>query len=181
MELPPLNFGELKILGHGQDDIVQGIKQSLNILYQLTQTTNSNFQTIKTIAVLTKEVIIEIENIKKHLASLIRRYGANLNRTPEIFELAKRYCVLHAACACVQVWIYNKDLLRDYIARGEWLALCLNRLLSIFSPSRTLEVCFPDYIENAAQELLKLYKEDKLFSIIPLQLAQGKTSPLCSL
>ena len=30
-----------------------------------------------------------------------------------------------------------------------------------------------EYVENTAQELLKLYKEDKLFSIVPFQLAHS--------
>jgi hypothetical protein len=31
------------------------------------------------------------------------------------------------------------------------------------------------YIENVAQELVKLHQEDKLFSIVPIQLAKTNT------
>jgi hypothetical protein len=47
---------------------------------------------------------------------------------PADFSLARRYCVLHAAACCLQVWRSNRERLASEAAGGEWLALCLERL-----------------------------------------------------
>jgi hypothetical protein len=72
------------------------------------------------------------------------------------------------------MWLYNRQLLGEFFAQGEWLALSLHRLLRTLRP---LPYSISEaYKENLVQELLKLYREDKLFSIVPFQLAQSQTT-----
>ncbi|HAZ45253.1 MAG TPA: isovaleryl-CoA dehydrogenase, partial [Cyanobacteria bacterium UBA11371] len=61
-----------------------------------------------------------------------------------------------------------------FFAKGEWLVLSLARLLRSFRPWQNLTIS-PVYVENVAQELVKLYNEDKMFSIVPFQLAKTET------
>ena len=91
-----------------------------------------------------------------------------------MFEIAKKYCTLHAASACLHTWLYNRSILGEFFARGEWLVLSLHRLLRTLRPlPYTLSEV---YVENVAQELLKLYRENQHFSIVPFQLAPSQTT-----
>ena len=95
-------------------------------------------------------------------------------QSPELFEIAKKYCTLHAAVACLHMWIYNRKLLGEFFARGEWLVLSIHRLMRTIRP---MPYSISDvYIENVAQELVLLHRENKLFSIVPIQLAQESTN-----
>ena len=99
----------------------------------------------------------------------------------ESFELAKQYCQLHAAMACILMWIHNRELaeMGDFFAKGEWLVVSLHRLLSHFrmTPLLSSGELPAAYHENVAQELLRLHKADKMFSIVPFQLAQSQLAP----
>jgi hypothetical protein len=68
------------------------------------------------------------------------------------------------------MWIYNRKILGEFFAKGEWLVLSLHKLMRHF---RRLPyfVC-ETYNENLAQGLLQLYRENKMFSLIPFELAQ---------
>jgi hypothetical protein len=68
------------------------------------------------------------------------------------------------------MWLHNRETLGEFFAQGEWLVLCLQRLMAIFDPSRRLQAETP-YVANVARELVRRYEENRLFSIIPLQLA----------
>ena len=70
------------------------------------------------------------------------------------------------------MWLYNRQVLGDFFAQGEWLVLSLHRLLRTVRPLPYSIA--EDYVKNVAQELVKLYREDKLFSIVPFQLAPTK-------
>jgi hypothetical protein len=95
------------------------------------------------------------------------------DQSPELFEIAKKYCTLHAAAACLHMWLYNRKVLGDFFAKGEWLVLSLHRLLRSIRPMPYF--ISEAYLENVALEMLKLYREDKMFSIVPFQLAQSRS------
>ena len=92
-------------------------------------------------------------------------------QSPELFEVAKKYCALHAAASCLHMWIYNRQLLGDFFAQGEWLVLSIHRLLRTIRPMPYF--ISETYSENVANELVRLHQANKLFSIVPIQLAQS--------
>jgi hypothetical protein len=116
-------------------------------------------------------VLEELDAHDEHIANSKFEFGHD--QSPELFEIAKKYCTLHAAAACLHMWLYNRKTLGDFFAKGEWLVLSLHRLLRTLRPlPYSLSQA---YEENLAQELLKLHREDKLFSIVPFQLAQSQS------
>jgi alkylation response protein AidB-like acyl-CoA dehydrogenase len=90
----------------------------------------------------------------------------------ESFASAKKYCVLHAAAVCVQMWIHNRDVLGSFFAQPDWLVLALDRLLTTFRPERLVQRR-PD-VTRVASHLVELFESNRSFSIIPIKLALTK-------
>jgi alkylation response protein AidB-like acyl-CoA dehydrogenase len=85
---------------------------------------------------------------------------------PADLSLAHRYCVLHAAACCLQVWRCNRERMAPEAAGGEWLALCLERL-----------ACGPagaggGLAEPVSAWMLRQLDEGELFSLVPFELAR---------
>jgi alkylation response protein AidB-like acyl-CoA dehydrogenase len=104
------------------------------------------------------------------LLALARRGHRNAYDQPaQAFDLARRYCTVAAAAACLRVWLHNRSWAGAFLAEGEWLALALHRLLPPPGPGG---LALPtDGTERCVAELLRLHRENRLFSAIPFQLA----------
>src|SRR5262249_40655303 len=87
---------------------------------------------------------------------------------PADLTLARRYCVLHAAACCLQVWRCNRERMAPEAAGGEWLALCLERLASGGDPAADHD----DLAEPVSAWMLRQLDEGDLFSIVPFELAR---------
>jgi len=165
-QLPTFAPEKLEITGRGADDTLQGLEIALE---QLKGLKNANIEplVLEQITTLTECILEEVNAHDREIANSAFEFGHD--QSPELFEIAKKYCALHAATACVQMWIYNRELLGEFFASGEWLVLSLNRLLQPFGHSQRVD---QSYEEKVTQEMLKLYKENKAFSIVPFQLAK---------
>ncbi len=169
--LPAFNPQKLELFGRGMDDPLQGLEIVLTQLDGLKTAGNVNLDVLEKVIELGGLVLEELDAHDERIVHSKFEFGHD--QSPEQFEIAKKYCVLHTAACCLHLWIYNREILGEFFAKGEWLVLSLQRLLKQIRPlpygiSET-------YVENVAQELLKLHKEDKLFSIVPFQLAQLQT------
>ena len=172
--LPVFEPNKLEIISRGADDVMQGLEGTLAELEALKTASDPTVNPTVDQAVLSQvlelgQVILEELDAQDALITQ-SAFEHGHDQSFESFELAKQYCRLHAAIACILMWMHNRDTLGDFFAKGEWLVLSLHRLLSHFR--MTLEPPLQAYHENVAQELLRLHKADKLFSIVPFQLAQ---------
>ncbi|HYW27795.1 MAG TPA: acyl-CoA dehydrogenase family protein [Terriglobales bacterium] len=82
---------------------------------------------------------------------------------PPDLSLARRYCVLHAAACCLQVWLSNRGRLAPEASGGEWLTLCLERLAGGVEPAQE---------EPVMAWMLRQLEEGELFSLVPFALAR---------
>ena len=87
---------------------------------------------------------------------------------PADLALARRYCTLHAAACCLQVWRSNRERMASEAASGEWLALCLDRLAS---GDETVPAG-GDLAEPVSEWMVRQLDEGELFSIVPFELAR---------
>ena len=169
--LPPFEPELLTIFGRGADDPLQGLELALEQLQGLKTEPEVEEDVLEQIMSLSAMVLEELDAHDQAIATSKFEFGHA--QSPELFEIAKKYCTLHAAACCLHMWLYSRTELGPFFAKGEWLVLCLHRLLRTVRPlPYTINEA---YGENVAQELLKLYREDKLFSIVPFQLAQSQT------
>jgi alkylation response protein AidB-like acyl-CoA dehydrogenase len=164
--LPDLDLRNLTLSNRGRDDVVQGIETSLARLDILCKDVNTAL--LKDITDLTT-MMLEVLNLQENILKDIPTTKI-YHEPPELFSLAKQYCVLHAAAACLHMWLYNRKHLGNFFAQGEWLVLCLHKLMMTFQPS--LKPPSSADRDNIAQELQRLYDEDRLFSIVPFELAR---------
>jgi hypothetical protein len=87
---------------------------------------------------------------------------------PADLSLAHRYCVLHAAACCLEIWRCNGEWLGPEAAGGEWLALCLERLASGGGPAPA----GGDLADPICGWMQRQLDEGELFSIVPFELAR---------
>jgi alkylation response protein AidB-like acyl-CoA dehydrogenase len=83
-------------------------------------------------------------------------------------SLAHRYCILHAAACCLEIWRCNGNLMAPEAAGGEWLALCLERLACGGGPAPA----GGDLAEPVSAWMRRQLEEGELFSIVPFELAR---------
>ncbi|MCA2643575.1 MULTISPECIES: acyl-CoA dehydrogenase family protein [unclassified Microcystis] len=170
--VPPFEPNNLELFGRGMDDSLQGLEIALDMLEGLKNSDEVDAEILENLLMLGNLVLEELNAHDEQISQSKFEYGHD--QSPELFEIAKKYCTLHAASACLHTWLYNRSILGEFFARGEWLVLSLHRLLRTLRPlPYTLSEV---YIENVAQELLKLYRENQHFSIVPFQLAHSQTT-----
>jgi hypothetical protein len=86
-----------------------------------------------------------------------------------MFEQAEKYCALEAAACCVHMWAHNREDLGEFFGRGDWLVLSLERLLVRLGRRRA--ILRREHEQRVAVELERLYRERRLFSVVPFRLA----------
>ena len=173
LENPAPNFEpeKLELFGRGADDPLQGLEIALNQLEELKTAPDVDPEMLSKLTNLGNLILEELDAHDNAIAESKFEFGHA--QSPELFEIAKKYCHLHGAACCLHMWIYNRKLLGDFFAKGEWLVLSIHRLLKTIRPLPYS--ISEEYSENVAQEMVQLHQEDKLFSIVPIQLAQSKT------
>ncbi|MCM3904761.1 MAG: acyl-CoA dehydrogenase [Pyrinomonadaceae bacterium] len=167
--LPGLAAERLELANRGNDDILKGLEIAAQKLGQITVAGPIDRALLENIRSLVNELINAVGDMDQRLAKIENRAGSPFNQSPELFDLAKLHCQLHAAAACVLMWIYNRDSFSTFISEGSWLVLCLDRILRGVVPQH--QPLSDSYREDATGELLRLYQDGRLFSIVPLQLA----------
>ncbi len=109
------------------------------------------------------------------LGRIARGFDTAAELPGEAFTLAREHCLIHAAAACFHTWTHNRDLLGGPFADGHWLVLCLERLLhAIGSPTAVTAAAATRSGEHrgpAIEWMLEQYRENRLFSVVPLPLA----------
>lgn len=169
--VPRFEPEKLQLFGKGADDVLQGLEIALKQLDDIKAESDVNPEVLEKVTSLANGILEELDNFDEIIANSGFEYGHD--QSPELFELAKKYCALHTASACLHMWIYNRKILGDFFAKGEWLVLSLHRLLK---PWRQLPYSMDKaYSENVARELLRLHQENKAFSIVPFQYGQSQT------
>lgn len=176
--VPTFEPKKLELISRGADDVMQGLEGLLADLEALKTSGDATVDAavLSQVLELGQVILEELDAQDELITQSAFEHGHD--QSYESFELAKQYCRLHAAIACIQMWMHNRHLsgeqeLGEFFAKGEWLVLSLHRLLSHFRMD--LEAPSQVYHENVAQELLRLHQEDKMFSIVPFQLAQPST------
>jgi hypothetical protein len=162
----------LSLYTRGRDDFLNGLDHALEQLRQLAQRTPS---------ALLQCLVTQVERVleRRHAADdehreLASRFGSEYSRLPELFEQAERYCTLEAAACCVHLWLHSRERLGEFFGCGDWLVLSLERLLMKLGQERS--VLPAELEERVAEELERLFAEERLFAVAPIQLARSKSA-----
>lgn len=166
---PTLEPNKLELFGKGADDVLQGLEIALQKLEDLQSSYEIEPTVLKELIDLGNLLLTELDNHDQTIKESNFEYGHH--QSPETFEIAKKYCTLHTGASCLFMWLYNRKNLGEFFAKGEWLVLALNRLL--YSIRSVPYKIYSDYENNLSQEMVKLYQTEKMFSIVPFQLAKN--------
>jgi hypothetical protein len=120
----------------------------------------------------TERVLAQRQAADDEHRELAAQLGSDYSRAPEMFEQAERYCLLEAAACCVHLWIHNRERLGEFFERGDWLVLSLERLLVRLGQRR--RVLPAEHEQRVWEEMERLYEEERLFSVVPFQLARSE-------
>ena len=85
------------------------------------------------------------------------------------FRLAEQYCWIFAACCCLQFWYYNRTLLSEVLRDTAWITLAVQLVLNKLNSTSFID---QQLQEVMADHLCLLYRQNKLFSVIPVPLAE---------
>lgn len=165
--LPEFDGSHLALLNRGHDDVIQGLGAVRNGLKNLREEQLPGVE-VATILHLTDRVFEQMDMCARRVIELSRHEG---EISVELMDLARRYCFGQAAAICLHLWWHNRSDIGGFFATGEWLALALDRLLREMRAG--IYSCSYHFVAKTAETLNALYLEDKLFSIIPIQLARG--------
>ncbi|MEM9164318.1 MAG: acyl-CoA dehydrogenase, partial [Cyanobacteria bacterium P01_F01_bin.4] len=168
--LPDFDPRQLALLNRGRDDILQGLEIALNKIKSFQADTLFKPDVIRQLLALVEDMTDAIDRLEKTFEALKAQVPQPFNKSPELFELSGQYCSLHAASACILLWVHYDHSKADFLSQGEWLVLCLTRLMNGFYPQKYS--ASQNYYDKVAHHLLELYKQDMLFSVFPFQLAK---------
>lgn len=171
-DLPPFDPSKLDLISRGADDVPQGLESALASLEALEQATDVDGAILDCLKQQGQRLLQILDEQDAAITQGSFEHGHD--QSFESFEEAKRYCYVHAATACLHMWLYNREHLGDFFADGKWLVLCVHRLLAKLSPDHPVVPLA--YYETVADELLRLHEADKMFSIVPFQLASTKAA-----
>lgn len=93
----------------------------------------------------------------------------------EQFRLAQAYGTVHTAACCLQLWMHSRRHLEPFFREGVWLVLCLRRLLGE-DALRIDDATLLGWENSAAEEMVRLHRENRLFSLAPFELARRRTA-----
>ncbi|HEY0098833.1 MAG TPA: acyl-CoA dehydrogenase [Pyrinomonadaceae bacterium] len=171
--LADFNPDGLSLYTRGRDDILNGLDLALSQLRLLSPHTPDADPLLQCLIAQTGRVLAQRQAADDEHRALAAQLGNNYSRAPEMFEQAERYCLLEAAACCVHLWLHNRETLGEFFGRGDWLVLSLERLLVRLGERR--RVLPAEHEERVAEELERLYEEERLFSVVPLQLARSQS------
>ena len=103
-----------------------------------------------------------IQSWEETITTIDQRSAGHLHhRSPQLLDLAADYCRFHAAASCWHTWQYGSPTSGEFLARGDWLALCIRRLLS----RQDLATPWCDASERVFRELIRRWREGRAFSL----------------
>lgn len=174
-EVPPAGFSQLTVFSRGDDPILEGFADSLQRLSARIDEAGIDRPALQRALDLGEALLRRLRQLAEDTAADRRRIGREFNQSAEIFVLARRYALLHAAASCVHYAVYGAPRVGGALADLGWLACCLTRIEQQFDPQRAL-IGGEDAIRLSVT-LHQLYEEHRAFGPVPYRLA-GESRPL---
>jgi alkylation response protein AidB-like acyl-CoA dehydrogenase len=126
------------------------------------------------------EWLVELDRIRAELAELKAQHGNGYAQRPEVYELARRYCLVHAAACVAGLWAHAGEAVR--LPPIEVAVWCLGRLSRQLHPYQAAEGSAED-LDRAEQaivaHMLAQHERGESFSLrtMRLQAAPLRSKP----
>ncbi|MFE1441940.1 acyl-CoA dehydrogenase family protein [Streptomyces sp. NPDC058739] len=162
-ELPVYQPWKQELFSRGLDDAVLAAPDGLERLRSLAEDAKDAERDRLRRAAAVAEVLLErIAPLAERATRLKADLGRGYSQSPELFALAKEYCLVHAAAACVHTYVHSHDVLEDPLPSAAVLLLQLERLRRQLWPAEL--VTDQDDIDEVMRVLRHLYRDNRMFS-----------------
>jgi alkylation response protein AidB-like acyl-CoA dehydrogenase len=169
--LPTFDPRALVLAPTGPEEMTSGLAAAVSLVVELRRARGVDPDVASIIARSGREIVDQLEALWRALRDPGTRGASKYDMTNRLFYLSERFCALFAASACIHMWLNNRESLGPFFARGEWLALSLNRILATFYPAR--EGLPGLYTEQVFTEMLERQNEGRLFTLCPIDLTRS--------
>ncbi len=160
-ELPPFAPDSLKASNHGRNDVFHALERALDLLEETAKQRSIDRFVRDQLLLLGARVLQEARRLRDSVENVLETGSGSLT-SPELFDLAKRYCALHAASACLLMWCYNEW--DGFFGDGTWVVLCLNRILKNMN-SHERFVLPQTLMSRSVNHLEGCFRDKKPFSL----------------
>jgi hypothetical protein len=162
LALPTFVPAKLDIANHGNDTVMEYFPLVISRIKSLAVDSRLS-------EILEKLNALLMQKHKDNLA-LICAPGAQrvLQKSAKIFVLAKQYCIVYAGVCASLFWLTQSQRDNLFVARGHWLAICLQRLL--LDLNIDVDIVPEEYIGSVSDELLFRTKSALTYQIEPIPL-----------
>jgi alkylation response protein AidB-like acyl-CoA dehydrogenase len=157
--LPELDWRRLELTSRGQDDVLAGLALLEGRLPAAPLMASR-------LTSLVAEVKSRWRALRERVEAAHQRRGVDFARSVEAFDLARDYCVLHAAAAALQLWLGSRHLFDGFFAGAEWLALGVRRLLRADPRSPVPDACA--LVDAVAGELCRRQDAGVSLGLVPV-------------
>jgi hypothetical protein len=161
-ELPPFAPDSLKAASRGRNDVFHALERALDLLEETTKQRSIDRFVRDQLPLLGARVLQEARRLQGSVEGALETDSGSLT-SPELFELAKKYCALHAASACLLMWCYNEW--DGFFGDGTWVVLCLNRILKNMDPHERF-VLPQMLMSRSVNHLESCHRDKKRFSLL---------------
>lgn len=168
--LPRYRPWDQELVNRGMDDTLLAVPVSLMALRGLAERAKGEERGWLSRAVeITTELLTVTTRLRERCGDLRAELGRGYGDSAELHDLAARYCLLHAAAACLHVTVHSYHSLTDPFPSGALLLLQLERIYRQLQPAQS--AIEPDMVDAGMRVLRHLYRENRAFSYWSIQLA----------
>ncbi|MFF1548563.1 acyl-CoA dehydrogenase family protein [Streptomyces sp. NPDC058291] len=173
-ELPVYEPVKQELFSRGGDDAVLAAPDGLRRLRALAAAAEgAEADRLRRAADVAEELVGRTASLRERAAALKSALGKDYPQSPELFELAKEYCLVHAAAACVLTYVHSREALDAPLPSASLLLLQLERVRRQLFPHEP--VTSQAVVDEVMEVLRHFHREDRLFSYWQFPLAKRVT------
>ncbi|MFJ9790817.1 acyl-CoA dehydrogenase family protein [Streptomyces globosus] len=171
-ELPPYAPWKQELFSRGGlDDAVLAAPDGIRRLRELAErAAGTDRERLLAAADTAEELVGRAGALHGRARELKARLGRAYAQSPELFDLAKEYCLVHAAAAVVLSYVHSQGVLEAPLPNPALLLLQLERVRRELYPHEA--VTDQSVVDDVMQVLRHLHREDRLFSLWQFPLAK---------
>lgn len=173
-ELPVYEPVKQELFSRGLDDAVLAAPDGVRRLRALAEEAGgTEAERLRCAADLAEELVGRAAPMRERAASLKAALGKDYPQSPELFELAKEYCLVHAAAACVLTYVHSRGAMEAPLPSASLLLLQLERVRRQLYPHEA--VTSQAVVDEVMEVLRHLHQGNRLFSHWQFPLAKRTT------
>ncbi|MFF9819246.1 acyl-CoA dehydrogenase family protein [Streptomyces sp. NPDC014006] len=175
--MPPYRPWLQELFSRGRDDTVLAAPDGVARLRALAQEAKEDDQRdwLVRASDTAEELLGHTTSLAERCERLRTELGRAYGQSAELFDLAKEYCLVHAAAACVLTFVHSHEALDEPLPNAAVLLLQMERLRRHLYPHEA--VTDRAVVDEVMRVLRHFHREERLFSHWQFPLAARAVDP----